>query len=678
MLVALAFIACTADGKPDASDDTACAPATWYADADGDGYGTGLGVEACTALTDYSETLGDCDDGDSAIHPGAEEVCDGIDNDCDGVDDPPDQAWYLDQDGDGWGGEEIVACAQPSEGIEQGGDCDDGDPSVFPGAEETWYDGVDGNCDGADDYDADGDGYAVDVPAEEDCDDGDPTVYPGAPDVCDDGIDADCDGGEDPCAPLGVLDADDIDTVFLADGDLENLGYSVYIDDDSDGDGYPEVWMGAPLAEADDAPDNSGRLFRVEVRDREGLTASYAAEVTIDGAVEDGYLGAGTPVAGDFDGDGVRDFFTYDLRTLPGTDTPSGRGALFTGPLSGDLDWGDASLLVDSTAVHEVFYGGDDLAALANGEGRDRLVIASPFSEVTGCGRGLIYLLDLDGEGDIDLAAVEDRIASTDTRTDQFGEDLLVADLDGDGVDDIVTSNYNDSVLPGGNGKAVIVVYRGPFDGYRDMSDYDALRTNGPLPGGVGTDSLGKALALLPDFDGDGLPDLLVGAYGSEDAGEQTGAAFVYPGTITGELLRPEVQDHVLRIGGDDGIEAVGEEVTSLGDMDGDGLTDLAVSGRPDAGEGVDPSVALVYYGLSAGSYLPSDADLQVMGVDRRQYGGLAMTGGYDLDQDGFDDLVLGAWTYDDEALHGPAPPYPEDPTGYDGAVFVVFGGPDD
>jgi hypothetical protein len=67
---------------------------------------------------------------------------------------------------------------------------------VNPGAVEIWYDGVDQNCDGASDYDQDGDGHDSDVHGGDDCDDSDDTVHPGATEIFDDGIDQDCDGSD--------------------------------------------------------------------------------------------------------------------------------------------------------------------------------------------------------------------------------------------------------------------------------------------------------------------------------------------------------------------------------------------------------------------------------------------------------------------------------------------------
>lgn len=118
----------------------------------------------------------DCDDSDPQVNPGVDETWyDGVDGDCDGWSD-------FDRDRDGF------------DALSQGGDdCDDRDDTVFPGAPDAWYDGVDADCAGDSDYDKDGDGYDAEVFGGGDCDDENERIHPGAQEIPLNGIDENCD-----------------------------------------------------------------------------------------------------------------------------------------------------------------------------------------------------------------------------------------------------------------------------------------------------------------------------------------------------------------------------------------------------------------------------------------------------------------------------------------------------
>jgi hypothetical protein len=79
------------DGLYDDEDDSLdpSSAESFYLDSDGDGYGTGTAVMACTRPAQHASQDGDCDDSEAAAHPGAVETCDQIDNDCDGAIDGP-------------------------------------------------------------------------------------------------------------------------------------------------------------------------------------------------------------------------------------------------------------------------------------------------------------------------------------------------------------------------------------------------------------------------------------------------------------------------------------------------------------------------------------------------------------------------------------------------------------
>ena len=269
LLLTLFLFSCSAheEGKPSISPSDS--DTTVQTDADGDGFST--------------ET--DCDDEDSAIHPDATEICDGIDNDCDNLTDDEDDSidsnsqtlWYVDEDGDGFGSleESQTACAQPNGFVSDGtdcddtrgdlgslandgdcdgsqtvDDCDDADASVNPDAEEIIGDGIDNDCDGIDltDTDGDGDSSLDDCDDEDaslnlddadgdgytscggDCNDFDSSINEDAIDFPLDGIDQNCDGAD--AVPIDT-DADGWD--LSVDCDDEDASLNL---DDADGDGY--------------------------------------------------------------------------------------------------------------------------------------------------------------------------------------------------------------------------------------------------------------------------------------------------------------------------------------------------------------------------------------------------------------------------------------------------------
>lgn len=129
-------------------------PVTYYADADGDGYGNpAVTVTACTPPPGYVTDNTDCDDTNSAIHPGAPEICDGLDNNCNGlIDEGVLNTYYADADGDGYGdpASSVQACSPPPGYVSNNTDCDDTNSAIHPGAVEICGNGIDEDCDGID------------------------------------------------------------------------------------------------------------------------------------------------------------------------------------------------------------------------------------------------------------------------------------------------------------------------------------------------------------------------------------------------------------------------------------------------------------------------------------------------------------------------------------------------
>ena len=213
--------------------------------------------------------LGDCDDTNATVFPGAPELCDGLDGDCDGA--VPIDEQDLDAD-------TFFACL---------GDCDDQYDLAYPGAPEL-CDGQDTDCDGSmaqtELVDGDNDGS----PLCADCDDADGSVAPGNTETCD-GVDTDCDG---------LLDGqdEDIGLLTLLSADLEA----------NDGGFSPSAASG------------SVSLFEYGV--------PQAGPNTTSPGPTSGFAGDnvwGTVLAGDYGVNNNAAYLTLPAVTLPATGSPS-------------------------------------------------------------------------------------------------------------------------------------------------------------------------------------------------------------------------------------------------------------------------------------------------------------------------------------------------------------------
>ena len=252
---------------------------TWFPDSDGDGYGTGAGKCQCTASAGYgADKGGDCADNDTAIHPGATELCNGIDDNCDGQTDVGAQTlYYADEDGDGDGdvNQSVLACIAPPGYVTTGTDCNDQNDKVNAKAAEL-CDGIDNNCNGQTDegkpadcavfyVDGDGDTFggadsaclcaptgSYKVLFGGDCDDTQKAVHPGVKEICN-SVDDNCNGLVDEAGALGCstlhpdADGDTFGGASVACVCTGDQTYTTVNGDDCD-DNDPSVHPGATEA----------------------------------------------------------------------------------------------------------------------------------------------------------------------------------------------------------------------------------------------------------------------------------------------------------------------------------------------------------------------------------------------------------------------------------------------
>ena len=474
--------------------------------------------------------------------------------------------WYTDADGDGYGdaSSSTVTCFQPSGTVDNGDDCDDGDAAATPA-------------------DVDGDGYST---CTGDCDDGDGAVNPGALEVCDtidnncDGTvdegsagadtwytDVDGDGYGDPSTatlsctqPTGTVDnGDDCDdsdaSLNPADADVD--GYSTCTGDCDDGDS--SVSPGA--TEVCDSIDNN-----------------------CDGVVDEG--------SDDTDGDGVYDCIDDACDVALGAGSAVTVDAAcqepditVTDPWNASIEWQWAGLSSDPTGVRNSY-------------------ITPKVGNLT----------DTDGDGDVDTSDTPNVLVSTytgsslvllegDTGAEVWSvsgmyafAESAIADVDGDGDNEVVTFNSS---------RQVVVL-----DGTGAVEWTSTSAT-----------SLTYPMLTVADLDGDGVPEVITNSYSYDGASGAQLASFSAPS----------------------GIPYFGP---SVGDIDLDGEQEIVIGNQV-----YSPDGTLEWTSSVAGSYGHWTA---IVDVDGDPEGEVLMVGGGQVVVHDHDGTVLYSTTTSDASRPGP------------------------
>jgi hypothetical protein len=332
------------------------------------------------------------------------------------------------------------------------------------------------------------------------------------------------------------------------------LGSALVAAGDVDGDGLEDLLAGTPTK------DDVGRAFLIRGDDSgqinnsvsDGYNARYEPA---DNAVKFG----NTLAAGDLDNDGDRDVFIAD----PDRDDVAGQVYQLVAPGASNVVAASATPTLTGAPDSQI---GNALAVIdsINGDAYPELLVGAR-------GESVAYIFFGGPDFALPTSVSSADVEITGVSNTDFGQAVSGAgDINGDGTPDFMISQTS------ADGGSIFI-----FFGWGDAPPSDAITAANEadieLEAEDSGHRAGTSIAAAGDVDGDGIMDIVVGATGLDDTGDQAGGAYLVLGSelrARGDAL--SLADAVKFTSPEQGAFA-GQAVSGIGDFDDDGFDDFAV-----------------------------------------------------------------------------------------------------
>ena len=461
----------------------------------------------------------------------------------------------------------------------------------------------------------------------------------------------------------------DANASFFGPNAFDSSGKAIAIAGDINADGYDDFLISSPGHDPGEVYLIFGDEAELFSRDTNlsQADASFIGEHDGDGA------GQSIAGAGDVNGDGYDDILIGAIENDEGG-YDTGQVYLILGDEAGtfsmdtNLSQADASFIgeVASDSAGQSIAGAGDV----NGDGYDDILIGAIENDEGGDRAGQIYLI-FGNESeylsmDTDLSQADASFIG-EVAVDRAGESIAGAgDINADGYDDIlIGAPYNDEGGVMGNAGQVYLIFGNTSENFNQ--DTDLAQSSASFLGINDDHKAGFDITGAGDMNADGYDDILIGAIGSGVAGR---VFLIFGDEAEIFSMDTDLGQADASFRGEAEGDSVGGAISSAGDVNYDGYDDILIGAYGNDEGGDSAGQTYLIYGNESDSFSLNinlaQADASFIGEDDNINAGYAVAGGGDVNGDGVDDIIIGAYAY---TIYGPPVPLT-----YVGKTYLIFG----
>jgi hypothetical protein len=437
---------------------------------------------------------------------------------------------------------------------------------------------------------------------------------------------------------------------FVGEEQHDAAGYAVSYAGDVNGDGFGDFLIGA--WGSDEGGTDAGQTYLILGReqrwqkkvDLSKADASFIGENPFDES------GRALAYAGDVNADGFDDFLIGAPDNDQGGDK-AGKAYLIWGRAQGwkmGMSLAQAAVSFVGEAPHDRAGSALSYAGDVNGDGYDDFLIGAWANDANSEDAGQAYLIYGKSQGwqvNTPLAHTDASFVGESSR-EEAGRALSYAgDVNGDGFDDFLIGAPSVSAGKQFAGKSYLIL------GHPSDLGWQTNLANAISFTGEGTnDASGSHLAYAGDVNGDGYGDFIIGAWSNDEAGVNAGQVYLFFGKADGWKKNYSLSEASASFIGEQSGDSAGFSATYAGDVNGDGYDDFIIGAWGSQLDQTGQGQSYLIQGKASGWTMDtplSFADFAFVGQAAADAAGRALSFAVDVNGDGYDEFLIGAWGND-------------------------------